>query len=81
MIIFALSACTPYGLKPNKDRVVAVVDIVDVTKVPGALGSAQTINGVCHVEIRRDVYPKCFNHEFAHCFSGDWHKGYDTTGS
>ena len=73
------SGCTGYDIKPERTKVYSVVELVDVIKEsPKANGVAYYKNSICFVKIRKDVYPKCFNHEFAHCFSGNWHKGHNT---
>ena len=33
----------------------------------------------CHIDIRRETYPKCIQHEVRHGHEGNWHKGYETT--
>jgi len=77
LVLFSLAGCTETH-KPNKDRVVAVIDLVD-TLPPRVLGTAKTIKGVCKVQILKSNYPLCLTHELMHCFEGSWHKGYDTT--
>lgn len=84
------SGCTDYDLKPNKTRVFAVIDVVETTKISGALGTHQSLTktqflkllnsaqGFSHIEIKRSIYPRCANHEIAHAFSGNWHKGHNT---
>jgi hypothetical protein len=59
--------------------VVVVIDLVEKTSVEGAYGTAMTNKGLCKVEILKDRYPDCITHEIMHCFSGNWHEGYDTT--
>lgn len=74
LILLSFVGCTIDTHKPNKDRVVAVIDLVD-TLPPRVMGNAQTINGVCKVDILKSNYPHCITHEIMHCFEGDWHKG------
>jgi len=43
------------------------------------LGLGRLGNGVCHVQIRKDIYPYCITHEVMHGFSGEWHGGEEST--
>lgn len=78
MLIYA--GCSMPVPKPMVERQIIVMDLVDKPKVEGAYGTAQKITDtLCHIEIVKSAYPKCITHEVMHCFSGDWHQGYDTT--
>lgn len=67
---------------PQRTDAIAHIRLVDqIDYKPGydALGLSRCANGVCVVEIRRDLYPACLVHEIRHVFEGDWHPGRETT--
>lgn len=78
---FGLVGCERHIHIPNKDEATVVISLVDAEDmvIPGALGTAQTINGVCKVQILKSNYPHCITHEVMHCFEGRWHKGNPST--
>lgn len=66
---------------PIRDEAVIHVKLVDhIDYVPGAhaYGLSRCANGVCTVEILRQYYPHCVEHEIRHVFEGDWHPGRET---
>ena len=54
---------------------VRLVDRIDYKPGTQAYGLSRCANGVCVIEILRDRYPFCLNHEIRHVFEGDWHAG------
>lgn len=58
---------------------IRLVDSIDYKQGYDAMGLTRCANGVCVVEIRRDLYPACVTHEIRHVFEGDWHPGRETT--
>lgn len=58
---------------------IKLVDQIDYRQGYEALGLSRCANGVCVVEIRRDLYPQCLTHEMRHVFEGDWHARRETT--
>ncbi len=78
-----LSGCAISGAQriPIRDEAMIHVRLVDhIDYKPGirAYGLSRCANGVCTVEILRDHYPYCLDHELRHVFEGDWHAGHDT---
>lgn len=66
---------------PTRDEALIHVRLVDhIDYKPGtrAFGMSRCANGVCTVEILRDHYPYCLDHELRHVFEGDWRAGHDT---
>lgn len=66
---------------PTRDEALIHVRLVDhIDYKPGtrAFGMSRCANGVCTVEILRDHYPYCLDHELRHVFEGDWHAGHGT---
>jgi hypothetical protein len=66
---------------PARDEALIHVRLVDhIDYKPGthAFGLSRCANGVCTVEILRDHYPYCLDHELRHVFEGDWHAGHET---
>lgn len=69
-------AATPV---PVHSEVFFSVKLVD-TLPKGVYGTAKcTTTNLCRIEIRRDTYPNCIQHEIRHGFEGNWHPGYETT--
>lgn len=62
---------------PLRDESFVHIKLVDELR-KGTLATARVKDGLCVVEIRKDVYPNCVTHEIMHCFSGNWHEGYET---
>ena len=52
---------------------VRLVDHIDYKPGTEAFGLARCANDVCVLEILRDRYPFCLQHEIRHAFEGDWH--------
>jgi hypothetical protein len=64
--------------QPNIDKSIVHIQLVESFDTPGRLGEATWRGNICLVKIRKDVYPNCVTHEIMHCFSGNWHEGYET---
>lgn len=80
--LFALAGCdqTPAQIERTEALVhIRLVDSIDYKPGYIAHGLTRCANGVCVVEIRRDLYPQCVTHEIRHVFEGDWHAGRETT--
>ena len=75
-----LTGCVANTPKAVIDESVVHIQLVDVVDAnnPNKLAEATWRGNVCIVKIRRDVYPNCVTHEIMHCFSGNWHEGYET---
>ena len=58
---------------------IRLVDQIDYKPGYEALGLSRCANGVCVVEIRRDLYPAYITHEIRHVFEGGWHARRETT--
>lgn len=57
-----------------------LVDAVTITSMEGKAGVAIcTSAGICEIQIRRDRYPECVEHEVRHAFEGPWHGSRPTT--
>lgn len=79
--IVLLTGCASTPPAPKHTQVFTSIEIVDEFDNPKQLGSTTwnpDVEGVCEIKIRKDVYPNCITHEVMHCFSGEWHEGYDT---
>ena len=68
---------------PKHSNVVALIELTDTLDREGDRVLATTTyregaENVCYIKIKPEVYPNCIQHEVMHCFSGDWHEGYDT---
>lgn len=77
-----LAGCdqTPAQIERTEALVhIRLVDQIDYRPGYDALGLSRCANGVCVVEVRRDLYPACVTHEIRHVFEGDWHAGRETT--
>lgn len=57
---------------------VRLVDHIDYKPGTKAFGLTRCANNVCVVEILRDRYPFCLQHEILHVFEGDWHAHRET---
>jgi len=80
--MFALAGCdqTPVTIERTEALVhIRLVDAIDYKPGYDALGLSRCANGVCMVELRKDLYPQCLTHEIRHVFEGDWHAGRETT--
>lgn len=82
LILMVLAGCSAQPAPtPDLDIIFASIKLVDSfpDRSPSTLALAKgTEHGFCSIEIRRDVYPRCITHEVMHCFSGNWHEGYET---
>lgn len=84
-LIFAallLAGCdqTPAQIERTEALVhIRLVDQIDYKPGWDALGVTRCANGVCVIQIRRDMYPHCLTHELRHVMEGDWHPGRETT--
>jgi len=80
--LFALAGCDQAPAQIERTEALVHIRLVDqIDYKPGyeALGLSRCANGVCVVEVRRDLYPTCVTHEIRHVFEGDWHAGRETT--
>ena len=80
--LLMLAGCdqTPVAIERTEALVhIKLVDHIDYKPGYEALGLSRCTNGVCVVEIRRDLYPQCLLHEMRHVIEGDWHAGRETT--
>lgn len=80
--LFALAGCDQSTVNIERTEALVHIRLVDqIDHKPGyiALGLTRCANGVCVVEIRKDLYPHCVTHEIRHVFEGDWHTGRETT--
>lgn len=80
--LFTLAGCDQTPATIERTEAVVLIKLVDqIDYNPGyeALGLSRCANGVCRVEIRRDLYPACLTHEIRHVIEGDWHPGRETT--
>lgn len=80
--LVALSGCDQSPAAVERDDALVHIRLVDsIDYRPGyhALGLSRCANGVCVVEVRRNLYPQCVLHEIRHVFEGDWHPGRETT--
>ncbi|WP_162934928.1 hypothetical protein [Pseudomonas cavernae] len=57
---------------------VRLVEHIDYKPGAEAYGLTRCANGVCVLEILRDRYPFCLQHELRHAFEGDWHGQQET---
>jgi hypothetical protein len=78
-----LPGCASESAPPAiiRDDVLIHVRLVDqIEYKPGteAFGLARCANDVCVLEILRDRYPFCLQHEIRHAFEGDWHPDRET---
>lgn len=77
-----LAGCdqTPVNIERTEALVhIQLVDQIDYKPGWDALGVTRCANGVCVIQIRRDMYPRCLTHELRHVMEGDWHPGRETT--
>jgi hypothetical protein len=77
-IVLVLSGCATDEVArvPVRNDVLLHVRLVEhIDYKPGteAFGLTRCANDVCVVEILRDRYPYCLQHEIRHIFEGDWH--------
>lgn len=77
-IVLVLSGCAAdeAARVPVRDDVLLHVRLVEhIDYKPGtkAFGLTRCANDVCVVEVLRDSYPYCLQHEIRHIFEGDWH--------
>lgn len=66
---------------PTRDEAlihVRLVDRIDYKPSMEAYGLSRCANGVCVIEVLRDRYPYCLEHELRHVFEGSWHSGRET---
>ncbi|HCJ30373.1 MAG TPA: hypothetical protein DHV63_14040 [Pseudomonas sp.] len=84
-LIMQLAGCASEEIRPiTREEALIHIRLVDkIDYKPGmqALGMSRCANGVCVVEILRDRYPYCLDHEIRHVFEGDWHAGHESTES
>lgn len=74
ILALLLSGCNESQKTPERDEVFARIRLVDdIPQHPGAYGYATCNEGVCDIQIRRDIYPDCITHEIRHGFEGLWH--------
>jgi hypothetical protein len=76
--VLALSACAAgeAARVPVRDDVllhVRLVEHIDYRPGSTAFGLTRCANNVCVVELLRNRYPYCLQHEIRHVFEGDWH--------
>lgn len=57
---------------------VHLVDHIDYKSDTKAYGLTRCANNVCTLEILRDSYPYCLQHELRHAFEGNWHANRET---
>ena len=82
LLLAALAGCGQSA--PLIERTEALIHLKLVDQInykPGyvAHGLSRCANGVCVVEIRRDRYPECVEHEVRHAMEGPWHGSRPTT--
>ena len=77
-----LAGCDQSPVNIERTDAIVHIRLVDaINYKPGydAPGLSRCANGVCVVEIRRDLHPACVTHEIRHVFEGDWPAGRETT--
>lgn len=57
---------------------VRLVERIDYKPNTEAYGLSRCANGVCVIEVLRDRYPYCVEHEIRHVFEGAWHGNRET---
>ena len=57
-----------------------IVETLDPPQKPDVVGFTRcTEYGVCEIQILKDYYPECLQHEGRHVFEGKWHGDRPTT--
>lgn len=87
MLVLAIALALPGCASNEPARVlvrndvllhVRLVDHIDYKPGTQAFGLTRCTKNVCVVEILRDRYPLCLQHEIRHVFEGDWHGSRET---
>ena len=81
LLCLMLTGCTAFDPaeppKPIRPKAFIQLELVSAVTMPGhekAAGVALcTTTGICHIQIRRDHYPQCVEHEVRHALEGAWH--------
>lgn len=68
----------PAVLRDDVLLYVHLVDHIDYRSDTKAYGLTRCANNVCTLEILRDSYPYCLQHELRHAFEGNWHANRET---
>lgn len=78
-----LTGCAAPAPQPIRDTVFIHLRLVDAITLPGFETRAGvalcTSTGLCEIQIRRDCYPECVEHEVRHALEGSWHDDRPTT--
>ena len=76
LLLIALTGCTQrYDLIRTEAFVhYKIVDELTPPQKPNVVGFTRcSEGGICEIQILRDYYPECLEHEDRHIFEGDWH--------
>jgi hypothetical protein len=81
LLCLMLTGCASFDPAPTpkliRSKAFVHLELVDVVTMPGHEKAAGvtlcTTTGICHIQIRRDHYPRCLEHESRHVFEGPWH--------
>ena len=84
LIVAALltTGCTPHYNLIRTEAFVhyKIVDELSPPQNPNVVGFTRcTEGGLCEIQILRDYYPECLEHEDRHVFEGNWHGDTPTT--
>lgn len=76
VVALMLTGCTPHYDLIRTEAFVhyKIVEELTPPQKPNVVGFTRCSDeGVCEVQILRDYYPECLEHEVRHVFEGAWH--------
>ena len=76
LLLLVLAGCTPHYDLIRTDAFVRykIVDELSPPQKPNVAGFTRcSEQGICEIQILRDYYPECLEHESRHLFEGAWH--------
>lgn len=76
IVALMLTGCTPHYDLIRTEAFVhyKIVEELSPPQKPNVVGfTLCSDEGVCEVQILRDYYPECLEHEGRHVFEGAWH--------
>ena len=57
-----------------------IVESLDPPQKPNVVGFTRCLDyGVCEIQILKNYYPECLQHEGRHVFEGEWHGDMSTS--
>ena len=71
-----ITACTPHYDLIRTEAFIhyKIVDERSPPQKPSGVGVTRCSDqGICEIQILRDYYPECLEHEDRHVFEGNWH--------